>query len=433
MMLAHLEDIEYLRREFSARNRSFTPQSREEFHRRLDALALAEGKLTTCQFIMGVAHAVAAINDGHTDVLAIGHMRRFPIRFSWFADGLYVLKATPAHKNLLGARVTSLAGMEPEKIRQRLSDYIPGAMGRVNVWSTAYLSSPDVLHAIGLCGAPDMALLGFELPDGSLEQQELLGQAWGFPDIQPREWRTMVPGADPDGTKGRWRAVLEGSSSVPLYLREPEKLYTHKWLDDCGILYVRVSTTKNHGEHRLDDYLKSVLEEAAAKRPEHIIVDLRFNDGGMFSLIRDFSFGVSKVVKDGGKIFVITGNHTFSAGICMTAFLKYFSAGKALIVGEPVGDNEQFWAEGDFLTLPNSGLSVAYTDGYFDLEAKCEDFHTNYWMNVVYGVPAGKLTPDLPTEMSFSDYIRGHDPCITAIADHLGMKELGSCIGQYLT
>lgn len=429
-MLAHLEDIEYLRREFGARNRSFTPQSREEFYRRLGALESAAEKLTACQFIMGVAHAVAAINDGHTDVLAIGHMRRFPIRFSWFADGLFVLKATPAHKNLLSARVTSIAGTEPEKIRQALSDYIPGVRDRVNVWSAAYLSSPDVLQAIGVCDTADTALLSFQLPDGSLEKQELPGQAWGFPDIQPREWRTMVPGSDPDGTKGRWLSVLDGSSSVPLYLQEPEKLYTHQWLDDGGILYVRVSTTKNHGELRLDDYLKGILEQAAARRPQHIIVDLRFNDGGMFSLIRDFSYGVRKVVKEDGKIFVITGNHTFSAGICMTAFLKYFSEGKVLIVGEPVGDNEQFWAEGDFLTLPNSGLSVAYTDGYFDLEAKCEDFHTNYWMNVVYGVPAGKLTPDLPVKISFSDYIRGHDPCIAAIADHLGMRAPGHHVSQ---
>lgn len=62
----------------------------------------------------------------------------------------------------------------------------------------------------------------------------------------------------------------------------------------------------------------------------------------------------------GMKRFVITGRATFSAGI--TPALPWREAGDVIFVGEPVGDDLDFWAEGGNIRLPNSGYDAHFAN-----------------------------------------------------------------------
>lgn len=416
---ARIQDLKYLEDEFGRLNRSFTPETAGVFRQRLAVLAERAGEMTQASFIMGIAHAVAAADDGHTDVLALEHFRRVPLRFYWFNEGLHITCAAPAHRALLGARIDSIAQHKPEEVLERLRRYIPGHENRVRNWSTAYMSSGDALQGIGLPADASNLQLDLRLRDGTQVTESFVSQAWGGQNVRIREWRNLLPRVVPDGLRGDCTHLLDEKERLPLFLSEPDKPYWHTWNAAKDVLYLQVTTTNNVGPTRLDDYLKGVLECAAAHRPAHIIIDLRFNSGGMFSLIYFFCLGVRKVLRDGGRIFVITGISTFSAGICMTAFLKHFGAGQTVLVGERVSDRERFWAEGDCVCLPNCGLKVNYVDGYFDLSSDRLDFKTHYWMNVVYAAPVASLDPDVPARLSFSDYAAGRDPCMEAIVAHL--------------
>jgi hypothetical protein len=412
---ARIQDLEHLQREFARLNRSLTAQTGVVFEGRLASLRERAGTLTHGSFVMGIAHAVASADDGHTDVLALEHFQRLPLRFAWFTEGLHITSSAPAYAQLLGARVEHIAGSAPQDILRALRDYIPGHEHRVLNWSTAYMSAPAALEGIGLTRDASELTIGVRGRDGSASEHAIAGQTWGGEHVRNREWRNLVPNTRPDGVRTAWRHVLDGHGAVPEYLQHPDRLYCHSWEPARNLLYVRVSTTNHEGPTRLDDYLKSVLEQAAARRPQTIVVDLRFNTGGMFSLIYFFCVGLPKVLADGGRIFVITGRSTFSAGICMTAFLRYFGEGRTTIVGERVADRDAFWAEGDFVVLPNSGVTATYVDGFFDVVSDRPRYESHYWMNVAYGVPAGSLEPDIPVQLTFADYLVGVDPCMQRI------------------
>src|SRR5438477_499145 len=57
-----------------------------------------------------------------------------------------------------------------------------------------------------------------------------------------------------------------------------------------------------------------------------------------------------------GRIYLITGPNTFSAGLIAAARLKHFAGDKIVVVGKPAGDELQFRAEGFLIKLPVTGI-----------------------------------------------------------------------------
>lgn len=81
-----------------------------------------------------------------------------------------------------------------------------------------------------------------------------------------------------------------------------------------------------------------------------------------------------------------------------------------MIVGERLGDREQFWAErGASFELPNSGYYIGYATGYHDWEKGCKGEPYCYTMNEMYEVPAGSLDPVVTLPQPFSSYAAGED------------------------
>ena len=105
---------------------------------------------------------------------------------------------------------------------------------------------------------------------------------------------------------------------------------------------------------------------------------------------------------------VLTGRATFSAGITHAAQWKQFA--QAAIVGEPVGDHLDLWAEGGNLVLPNSRLTVHYANGFHTYSQRDYPQFQPYFadLNVT------TLAPDAEVEATWSDYAAGRDPLFDA-------------------
>src|SRR5262245_34076293 len=69
-LAARRQDISFLREAFPLLNRSFTRTSRAVFGRRLDDLDYCAQSVSRGGFVMRIARAVSAANDGHTCVLS---------------------------------------------------------------------------------------------------------------------------------------------------------------------------------------------------------------------------------------------------------------------------------------------------------------------------------------------------------------------------
>ena len=63
-----------------------------------------------------------------------------------------------------------------------------------------------------------------------------------------------------------------------------------------------------------------------------------------------------------GRLFVIVGRATLSAGLYAAAWMVQNT--RAIVVGEPVGDHLDYWSEGGNIELPFSGLTLHFANGF---------------------------------------------------------------------
>jgi hypothetical protein len=119
-----------------------------------------------------------------------------------------------------------------------------------------------------------------------------------------------------------------------------------------------------------------------------------------------------------GRIYVLTGNYTFSAGIASAAALKHDGGDKVTIVGGATGDRTHWWSEhGDPVCLPASGVCFAVNTGYWDLVEGCRDDPRCYGDQFDLGVAT--LEPALHAPLTSQDWLANRDPGMAAIAADL--------------
>lgn len=433
---AHELDLKYLREAFLETNKSFsyTAGSKAAFSDEMSRLIREADRLTFGDLYMGISRAVAHVDDGHTSVLGPDRLRHFPIRVAWFGDHLHVIRARDDYSQLLGARVLQIADREPLELLRMLDAYIGGSPEHVKALSPDYLDSPEALAGMAVIEDGELVDVSFDTLGQGVTSVSFGAEPAAEPILYFVGWRDRVPETDYRENSG-WSHLLQNSDRVPIYLQDGNDPYEHVALpghDD--VLYFRLRATMNAdvfirdyagadrtSEHPpLRAYLLGVLSAAAGKaKYQNAIVDLRFNPGGNYMNTMEFARALPRLIPENGKIFVITNNHTFSAAIVTTAFLKAFGGDRTVVVGERVGDREKFWAETQMLTLPVSGIRVLAAQGYHNWADGCTE-KPECGFNTLYDVAAGSLSPDIPITVTFEDYVNGRDPMLEAIHRVIG-------------
>ena len=414
-------------------DRSFSPPARRAFTRALDDLEARASSLDDAAFEMAASRAVALAGNGHTNIRGVAYglsLNALPLRVAWFPEGLFVLAAHPDHADLLGARVVSIGGRDPESLVTALRPYVGGPPSHLRERSSFLLTSPQALHAAGLLASPAAADLVLEHRDGRRTVRRIAaagepanGRRGNAARRDPREHRTAKRDLSPvrwPGDARPWVHVLDArSGALPLYLRQPDRPYWRATAPGTGALYVQINRTMNAPEGQtLGGFLRDTLEEVETTKPRAVVVDLRFNGGGDYTLTADFSRSLPGALGPQGRIFILTSGNTFSAGLITAARLKHFAGPRGVIVGEPMGDDARFWAEGSRLALPNTGLSVVYATAYHDWESGCglAEILKCYLPNYVLGRGAGDLSPQIRAPITFPDYLDGRDTALEAVA-----------------
>lgn len=402
--LAHLRNMQSM-------ERAFTAETSAAFGKAVDELAAQASSLDRPALAMGAAKAVALARNGHTNVLGLSGGQGFnavPLRLGWFSDGLFVLRAAPEHRDLLGARVLAANGRSPEDLVVALRPYVGGTVQYARELSPNFLISPELLHAAKLADKATESEFSFRKTDGT-EIVRLFAAAPGEGEPTARTvWpkRDLSPVPRSEGDAGLVH-VLDGREA-PSYLSRPEQNAWHSYLEG-DILYVQLNRFRDQGQAVLPDYLAGVLAEAGARGVKHAVVDLRFSPGGNYLLGTDFSRQLPEVVL--GRIFVLTSGNTFSAAISIASRLKYYSGERAVLVGEEMGDGGKMWGEGGTTVMPNSKIAFRYTTGYHDWENGCglSEIRTCFFLNYFYGTAGGSLLPQVPVAQDFASYAAGED------------------------
>ncbi len=409
---ANRRDLDHLAR-LPEVDRSFTPQTRAEYAHRIAALRARADEVSPAELLMGVAHAAAAARNGHTQLDPGAWRERLassPVRFAWFAGELRVVRATVDHRDLLGARVLSIAGGDPEALLEQAQLYVSGTPERARALSPLLLESPEAI-AVLRPGAPrDRLQLRVRDAAGVDREVALAARAPGAAPAASKPGRVLAP--EPFAGEGdEWVTAL-APAGTPESLKAADRLLHSARIAE-GVLYLhpwRVSRGFNADVGRGIDAALGGDGEPPWRR---IVLDLRFDDGGEYPMVYRAIRRIPGRLTADGNLAILTDETTYSGAIIVAALAKSFGGARARVIGSRAGDGLAFWAEGTHIDLPHSGLRVHIATGMHDWANGCRDLRC-YWPNFVRGVAVGSIEPDVTVRWRFDDYARGFDTVVAA-------------------
>jgi len=408
---AQRQDIRYFRR-LIALDRSFAPTDRAEANRRLDALETLVTVLDRPHFRAALMQIDALTDNGHSRVENEPGAApwELPVRVTGFSDGLYIMRATETNADLLGSRVTAIDGQSIDAVMAKLEQLRGGAPQWRRLHAAQSLVLQDLLY--GMDVAPDLQHSNWtvETPVGATITRRL--DAYAPPASEPAVFVTRWLSSEPlTGMEGQWRAV-EPNRSPPISWIDFGRAFRSLRLPGSCSEFVQLKANADQGAQRITDFLSSTESRLRQVHPCHVILDLRYDGGGDYLNTYRFARDLPKLIPPAGKIVVLTGPATFSAGISTAAFVKHAAPGRVVILGEPVGDRLQFFSEGGFACLPNYPLCVAYETGKHDYQHACNDWNDCFWLNYFFQFRVESLDPDEVIPFSFKDWRAGVDPVL---------------------
>jgi hypothetical protein len=406
-------DLEYAKANYVLQSGAFSAQAREQAVRYINSITATADAMTREQYLLSVLRIVALADNGHDAVNqeegAWYPDARLPVRMLWFPEGWVVARADPAHIDLLGARVLSIDGHTSPQVFQRLRD-LNGGLDHYRRWNLEYfVENAGILHALGIARYPDRLELRLRLPRGRQVRRTLLfipKSTMPTPQIIERLWS---PAPWPGERDKGWGAV--DPRPTPLYLQQGERLFRVAYLAELDALYLQMRVHFDMDGETVAGFISEVDQQLAAQHPRHLIVDLRFDTGGDIDTTREWQRTLPTRIP--GRIYVLVGPYTFSAGIVAAAAFKHDAPARVRIVGDEVGDRLHWWSEGENVCLPNSHYCPHLTTGFWDLVHGCAGNPACYGDRLDARVSS--LTPDLSAPLTIDSWLAGRDPGMEAI------------------
>jgi hypothetical protein len=199
---------------------------------------------------------------------------------------------------------------------------------------------------------------------------------------------------------------VDNNSSFALF-NPRQQNYWFNYDEETKSLYCQFNAVNNQeGEPTIAEFTESLAKIIRRKSIARFIIDLRNNGGGddsnlppLLSLIKD-----SREINQYGKLFVITGRHTFSSALLFAWQLRMQT--EAIFVGEPAAQGPVFNANAEYIFLPNSklGFTVSKNSTARNQPNWCFD-------------PPELLDVDYPVQYGIQDFKLDHDPALALISD----------------
>ncbi len=382
------EDLAFLAAQLERTHQNaFHAISKEEFARNVASLDARIPTLENHQVIVEFMRIVALIGDGHTGVRwgPLAAPGLFPVEFYVFDDGVFVRKAAPEYSSIVGAKLVKVGGSTVDDATKRLIPYIwcDNEMGIKSAvpW---YLTSPRILHAVGLSASKDTSKFTF-LKDGREFEVEL------------KPTGTLAEVSRPPET---WLDARDAKRPIPAWLKEPRNNFRYEMLPESKTFYIQFNAVQDKPEETVEAFFGKAFQAAERSDAERLVLDIRLNGGGNNYLNRPITIGAIKSKFNApGKFFVIIGRETFSAAQNTVNDLEKYTS--VVFVGEPTGARPNHYGDARPIILPNSQLRVqASTLWWQDKDPR----DTRRW-----------TAPTVAADLTFADYREGRDPALEAI------------------
>jgi tetratricopeptide (TPR) repeat protein len=403
------EDLRFMAEELPKRHQNlFHAMTREQYETAVKSLNERIPSLTRNQIIVELTRIVAMIGDGHTSIAGLMSdpkigFRSYPLSLHFFKDGLFVITADREHAQAVGARVLKIGNRSAEQAFDAIKGLVfhdhNNEFG-LKASAPFVLVTPEVLHAVGLVEDMDKAQFVVE-KDGKQMTLELkpvvrnqteAHSVWDY--LKPQGWVDARDAA---------------SLPTPLWLKNVRDLFWFEYLSDSKTVYVQFNGVADKPDETVADFSKRLFAFVEKNPVERLILDLRWNGGGNNYLNKPLILGLIKSKMDErGKLFTIISRYTFSAAQNLVNELEKYT--NTIFVGEPTGENVNFYGDAARIELPNSKLVVRAS--------------TLWWQNLDPRDRRLWTGPQLAAELTSKDYFTNNDPALKAILNYSPKKEL---------
>jgi hypothetical protein len=389
------EDLHALARELPQRHKDgLAHLSRDEWDAAVNRLDARIPQLQRHQIVVELMRLVALVGDGHTalwpDLQSEIGFRRLPIELYDFSDGLFIVTADSAHRDLAGLRVLRI-GRVPA--RDALDSAARIVSHESPQWARyrgpSYLVIPEVLAGLGITDDPERAT--FVVEENGRERSVTLAAT-----------RAATGHIDPDGPRpGGWRDMRESAPGPdPLWQQRPDVPFWFSILPD-RTLYIchRAVLFSVKGETN-EAFFRRAFAAGDSARVARVVLDIRSNGGGDNSLNR---FVVREIIRRPDldrpdRLFVLIGRRVFSAAQNLVNELDFYTS--ATFVGEPTGNAPNQYGDPRPFELPRSHLRVLISSLLWEGHSASD---TRNW-----------YPPAVYAEASSADYRSKADPVLAA-------------------
>lgn len=419
------EDIEFLVRQINFFHPNpYTIVDRETFDREVRGIIADAGTASDTEIAVRVMQLVENLGDGHSyfkPSKIAGFDRWFPVRFYNFSDGMAITCISPDHRDLLGARVVKLGGVDVEKV-SKLCASLEGAENEFGKRERVYLlSNAGVLSGLDLVpldGKLCLDVITLNNEEKSIELESIkssynLSMKWSGEIEGPpmrRNWVGPFPGKS---FVDYYRKDPEKNLDLPLHLRSRRAYWwTHDLERDFVFMQWNSHTSQSsYSKKSLEDTYQEMFKFIDANQVPTVILDIRYNGGGDGGLNTAF---INEIVKressfnQGGRFFVLVGQKTYSAAAMLVQELRLRT--NAMFVGTPPGQYANNFGDPATVVLPNSGCTCTISSLHWQL-TRSDDLSNTF--NV-----------DFPAFMTAKQYFDKKDPVLQAALDARGKQTI---------
>ena len=404
-------------------DRAFTPESAKDFLDKIEALKTEAGQMTAIRFDLEVAGLVALANNFDTELDESSlrlRLKRLPVRMAPFADGVYIVKATAAFADLLGARVTAIGGVAIENAVSRFDSYHGGQDWARRYAGRHYWHAPEALQAVGLSAQSDRALISVVTREGQTVVRQLNALPSALePSAAYQSWMDLVPGSKPGRDDEQWQDLAQ---KAPILATGLGEAVTVDQVDKPNALVVTINPA-DLPEKEWNGRFEAVLVALRTTKPHHLILNVQRLGSGALPGLAGFAKALPQALPD-GAVFIVTGAGTGDRGVELIALLQESMKDRVLTLGLPPGQTRRFWqAAPKQLTLPNSGLKIRFATRLKDYDAGCRSWTDCGMDGEGKDLALGPYKQDVTFSPRYVDYAAGRETGIEVIKALIGQPD----------
>ena len=315
-------------------------------------------------FLWSAMRLLALPNNGHTRLIPNDAISVLPLRIVSVGRSFRVIGTASGVRAPQG-ELLAVNGAAVGQIETAAEKYLAGTPQRKRVIGSIILVWPYAL-----------AHLGFASKDGAAEYH-----------VKDKNGQTtsVTVAHDNSVAASTLYPINEHGKADPSWA--PNSFLELRNWQELG-LSIRLPSFFDPSKNSLRRAVLEAANRVGTCASRTLLIDLRGNTGGDFLVTMPLIDAISQSA--GQQVVALVDKFTFSAAIVFTSILKHRLGTKFKLIGEEMGDELMFFAEGGLVDLPTSGAVVRYSSAFHDWKTGTPDETTPPEIALQL-VPAGEL------------------------------------------